>query len=133
MNSPIEHPNVARYRRMIDGFNRNDLSAVTEVVDANIVYTIPGRSVIAGRTEGLDAHIRALRLAKERSGGTLRLDPSAVVGNNEYVFVYGRISATRQEKSLNSNHAVVFRFAGGKIVEGATYPSNLYEFDAFWE
>jgi ketosteroid isomerase-like protein len=132
MNSPV-HPNVLRYRRMIDSFNRNDLDGVTEVVDPDVVYTIPGRSVLAGRTRGLAAHVGMLRRAKERSGGTLRLEPSAVVGSDEYVFVCGQISATRNGKTLRGDHCVVFRFDAGRIVEGWTFPGDLYAFDAFWD
>jgi ketosteroid isomerase-like protein len=132
MNSP-PHPNVLRYRRMLEGFNRNDLNGVAEVVDPDILYTIPGKSVLAGRTRGLAAHMAMLRRAKELSGGTLRLEPSAVVGSDEHVFICGQISATRNGKTLLGDHCVVFRFDATRIVEGWTFPGDLYAFDAFWE
>jgi ketosteroid isomerase-like protein len=133
MNSPSVHPNVLRYRRMLDSFNRNDLDRVTEVVDPDVLYTIPGKSVLAGRTRGLPAHMAMLRRAKDLSGGTLRLEPSAVVGGDEHVFVFGQISATRNGKTLRGDHCVVFRFDATRIVEGWTFPGDLYAFDAFWE
>jgi ketosteroid isomerase-like protein len=117
---------------MIDAFNRNDLDAVTSLLDPNIVYTIPGRSPLAGETRGVRAHVAALALARERSGGTLRLDPRAVAADGDYVFVYGRITAERAGRRLDSDHCVVFRFSGGRVVEGRTVPVDLYAFDEFW-
>jgi ketosteroid isomerase-like protein len=56
----------------------------------------------------------------------------SVVADDEYLFAYGRVSATRNGKTLDSDHCVVFRFAEGKVVEGRTLPVDLYAFDAFW-
>jgi ketosteroid isomerase-like protein len=128
----VQHPNVARYWRMIEAFNQNDLAAAAHILDADIVYTIPGRSVLSGETHGIAAHLEVLRRARERSGGTLRLDPYAVAAEADYVFVYGRITAAREGKSFDSDHCVIFRFSGGRIVEGRTVPVDLYAFDEFW-
>jgi uncharacterized protein len=127
-----QHPNIARYWRLIDAFNRNDLEAVSALLDPDIVYTVPGRSPLSGQTRGVAAHLQMLRLARERSGGTLRLQPRAVAADNEHLFVYGRISATRLGKELDGDHCVVFRFSNGRIVEGRTVPLDLYAFDEFW-
>jgi ketosteroid isomerase-like protein len=127
-----EHPNVERYRRMMAAFNANDLSTVAELVDPAVDYVVPGRSPIAGRTRDIAGLLGMLRRSKELSGGTLRLEPRTVVADAEYLFVYGRISAQRKGKTLDSDHCVVFRFGGGKIVEGRTIPVDLYEFDEFW-
>jgi uncharacterized protein len=127
-----EHPNVVRYRRMMEAFNANDLTTVAELVDPGVEYVVPGRSPIAGRTHDITGLLDMLRRSKELSGGTLRLEPRTVVADEEYLFVYGRISAQRPGKTLDSDHCVVFRFAAGKIVEGRTVPVDLYEFDEFW-
>lgn len=126
-------PNVALYCRLIDAFNTNDLKTVATLFHPDLVYTIPGRSSIAGETYGIDAHLAMLRFVRERSGGTLRLEPSAVAADGDYLFVYGRISARREGKHLDSKHCVMFRFSDGRIVEGRTVPLDLYAFDAFWE
>ncbi len=127
-----EHPNVAAYRRMIEGFNANDLGAVASLLDEGIVYTIPGRSPIACETKGLAAHLSALKRARELSGGTLKLEPRAVAADGDYLVVWGRITAQREERTLDCDHCVMYRFQSGKIVEGRTVPVDLYAFDAFW-
>ena len=126
------HPNVVAYKRMIAAFNANDLSAVEALVDEHLVYTIPGRSAIACQTHGVTEHLKMLRRARELSAGTLRLEPRAVAADGDYLVVWGRITAERQGKHLDSDHCVMYRFAGGKIVEGRTVPVDLYQFDEFW-
>ena len=126
------HPNVATYWRLIDAFNRNDLETVGAVLDPDIVYTIPGRSPIAAHTRGVAAHLEALRRTRERSENTLKLEPKTVVAGGDRVFVFGRISATRNGTKYDSDHYVVFRFANGRIVEGITLPVDQFAFDAFW-
>ncbi len=119
---------------MISAFNAGNVGEAVEIFHPELVYTIPGRSPIACVTRGVPAHLEALRRARERSGGTLRLEPRSTLADDAYLFVYGRITAERLQegKRLDSDHCVVFRFEEGKIVEGRTLPVDLYEFDAFW-
>lgn len=117
---------------MIAAFNANDLSAVAALVSADLVYTIPGRSPIACHTRGVVPHLEVLKRARELSGGTLRLEPQAIAADGDYLLIWGRISAERAGKRLDSEHCVMYRFAEGKIVEGRTIPIDLYSFDEFW-
>lgn len=117
---------------MIRAFNENDLGVVRTLLHEDVVYTIPGRSPIAGTARGIEQHLEQLRKARALSNNTLRLEPTDVVASHERLFVYGRITAQRGERRLDSEHLVVFRFAEGRIVEGRTVPLDLYQFDAFW-
>ncbi len=127
-----EHPNVVAYRRMIAAFNQNDLSAVAQLVDPDVVYTIPGRSLVACVTRGVKAHLEALARARAMSGGTLRLSPESVMCQGDVLLVWGRITAEREGRRLDSEHCVMYRFRGGRVVEGRTVPVDLYAFDEFW-
>jgi ketosteroid isomerase-like protein len=132
MADTAEHPNVARYRRMMAAFNAGDLSTITELVASDVDYVVPGKSLLAGHTRDIAGLIEMLRRGKELSGGTLRLELRSVVADAEYLFVYGRVRAERPGKQLDTEHCVVFRFQGEKIVAGRTVPVDLYAFDAFW-
>ena len=126
------HPNVVAYKAMIAAFNANDLSAVEALVAPDLEYSIPGKSPIACHTRGVAPHLMMLKQARERSGGTLRLEPRAVAADGDYLVVWGRITAEREGRRLDSDHCVMYRFAEGKIVEGRTVPVDLYAFDEFW-
>lgn len=129
---PHLHPNVVAYRRMIAAFNANDLGAVEALIDPSLQYTLPGKSPLACTTRGMEPHLRMLKAARELSGGTLHLEPRAVAADGDYLVVWGRITAEREGKRLDSDHCVMYRFSQGKIVEGRTLPVDLYAFDAFW-
>lgn len=134
MREPSDHENplVVAYFRMIRAFNENDLGAVQALLHEDVVYTIPGHSPIAGTARGVPQHLAQLQKARALSNNTLRLEPTDVVASAERLFVYGRITAQRGDRRLDSEHLVVFRFVSGRIVEGRTVPVDLYEFDAFW-
>lgn len=132
MTEATEHPNVTRYRRMMAAFNSGDLSTIAELVAPDVDYVVPGKSPLAGHTHDIAGLIEMLRRGKDLSGGTLRLELRSVVADAEYLFVYGRVRAERPGKLLDTDHCVVFRFQGEKIVGGRTVPVDLYEFDSFW-
>jgi uncharacterized protein len=120
------------YYRLIRAFNANDLAAAAAVFHTDVSYTIPGRSPLAGRASGIGEHLAQLRTARELSGGTLHFEPRSVISKGDMLFVYGHITAARENRRLDSDHMVVFRFCEGRILEGRTVPLDLYEFDAFW-
>jgi ketosteroid isomerase-like protein len=130
--SAADHPNVLAYKRMIAAFNANDLDAVEALVSPDLVYTIPGRSQISCHTRGVLPHLTVLKRARELSSGTLRLEPRAAAADGDYLMVWGRITAEREGRRLDSEHCVMYRFEGGRIVEGRTVPVDLYAFDEFW-
>ena len=128
-----QHPNLMRYMQTIQAFNNNDLDAGSKYCDENIVYRIAGRSQIAGEYRGIEQFDKALKLVKELSGGTIKFEPQVVLANDKAVMVYGHATAQREGKTLNIEHAYLYRFnEEGKIFEGRTIPIDLYAFDEFW-
>ncbi len=123
---------VAAYRHMIDRFNQDDLTGVLNFVLDDFVYTVPGRSCLAGTTTGVVAHLDMLRLARRLTDGTLNLVPLATALDGDFLFVWGRLSARRNGRKLDCEHGVMYRFQGDKVVAGRTLPSDLYVFDDFW-
>ena len=128
-----QHPNITRYMQTIRAFNDNDIDAASKYCSKNIVYRITGKSPIAGEYRGIEQFDKALKLVKELSGGTIRFEPQFVLADDKAVMVYGRATAQREGKTLDIDHAYLYRFnEEGKIVEGRTIPVDLYAFDEFW-
>jgi ketosteroid isomerase-like protein len=128
-----QHPNVLRYMHTIQAFNDNDIDEAGKYCSKDIVYRVAGRSQIAGEYRGIEQFDRALKLVKELSGGTIKFEPDVVLANDEAVMVYGRATAQRNGKTLDIDHAYLYRFnKEGKIIEGRTIPVDLYAFDEFW-
>ena len=130
---PKQHPNIRRYLHTIEAFNDNDLEAAGEYCSENIIYRVPGRSLIAGEYRGIAQFDKVLKLVKELSGGTVKLEPQIVLADDQAVMVYGNATAQRDGKTLDINHAYLYRFnSEGKIIEGRTIPVDLYAFNEFW-
>jgi hypothetical protein len=118
---------------MIRAFNDNDIDAVSRYCSENIVYRVAGRSPIAGEYHGIQQFARALRFAKDLSGGTIQFEPQVILANDQAVMVYGHATAWREGKTLDIDHAYLYRFnKEGQIIEGRTIPVDLYAFDEFW-
>jgi ketosteroid isomerase-like protein len=130
-----QHPNIFRYMRGIQEFNENDLNNSIETLtfSENIVYRIAGKSPIAGEHRGIEQFTRLLQLVKELSDGTIAFNPQVVLADDRTVMAYGRATAKRKGKTLNIDHAYLYRLdEEGKIIEGRTIPVDLYAFDEFW-
>lgn len=70
---------------------------------------------------------------KELSGGTIKFEPQVVLADDKAVMVYGHATAQRDDKTLDIDHAYLYRFnEERRIIEGRTIPVDLYAFDDFW-
>jgi ketosteroid isomerase-like protein len=128
-----QHPNVLRYVRGIRAFNENDVATAMEVFSENIIYRIAGRSPLAGEYRSFDEFARALRRFRKLSGNTLAVEPKVVLADDRALMVYAHVTAEREGKRLDIDHAYLYLFDDeGKVVEGRTIPVDLYAFDEFW-
>ena len=99
----------------------------------NIVYRIAGKSPIAGEYHGIEQFTKALQLVNDLSGGTIAFEPQFVLADDRTVMAYGRATAKRDGKTLDIDHAYLYRLdEEGEIIEGRTIPADLYAFDDFW-
>jgi ketosteroid isomerase-like protein len=128
-----QHPNIIRYMRGIRAFNENDIATAMEVFSKDIVYRIAGRSPIGGEYRGFDEFGRALRRFRELSGGTLVVEPKVVLADDKALMVYAHVTAEREGKKIDIDHAYLYLFNDdGKVIEGRVAPVDLYAFDEFW-
>jgi ketosteroid isomerase-like protein len=126
------HPNVTTYLQAIDAFNRDDLAAVHDHVHSDVVYRIPGRSPVAGEFRGIDGFAEILRRLRERSGGTIALEPLTVLADDHNLIARCRVTADRAGKRLDTENCYAFRFVDGKLAEGTVFVSDPQHVDAFW-
>jgi ketosteroid isomerase-like protein len=126
------HPNVVTYLEAIEAFTRGDLDAVKDHVRADVVYRIPGDSLVAGEYHGIDGFAEILHLLKEVSGDTLMVAPTAVLADDDNLIARARVTARRGDRTLDTEHVYAFRFVGGKLADGQVFVSDPAQLDAFW-
>jgi ketosteroid isomerase-like protein len=130
--APALHHNVVTYVEAIEAFNRGDLDAVKNHVRADVVYRIPGDSLIAGEYHGINGFAEMLHLLKVVSGDTLTLAPTAVLADDDNLIARARVTARRGDRTLDTEHVYAFRFVGGKLADGQVFVSDPAQLETFW-
>jgi len=112
-----DHPNVARIRAGYESFAKGDLAALDDLFAEDIRWTEPGRNQLAGTYEGRSAVYEMFGRLMEITEGSLRLEPRAVLADDENGVAVVDISARHGVHSFAVTNAHVFRFSGEKVTE----------------
>jgi ketosteroid isomerase-like protein len=126
------HPNILTYLAAIAAFNANDLRTVGDHVRSDVVYRIPGRSIVAGEFHGIDGFADILTRLRDESGGTIELTPLAVLADDHNLLARARVTAQRAGKNLETENCYAFRFVDGKVAHGQVFVSDPDQVDDFW-
>ena len=117
-----EHPNAVAYRQAAAAFRANDLAAIEALVDADVVWHVPGTHPFAGDLRGRDALINFL-------GGLgpfgFWLREHDVFGNDVHVCALSEMGATRPGVSVSTRVVSIFHFRDGRQLERWFYPDDM--------
>jgi uncharacterized protein len=128
-----EHPNVTRTREYLDTFARGDLEALRPYFSDDVVWHVAGNHALSGDYFGKDELIAYFHEARELSGGTLTLEPSSIMANDEHVVVMLRVSGERNGKTLDIEMAEAFTvLPDGTWSEFWAMPDDQVRVDEFW-
>ena len=123
--------NAALLRRYLEALSQGDMDTVREAFAEDAVWHLPGKSPLAGNHKGPDAILEFIGRAFEMSEGTFRLELLDVMTSEEYGVQWQRITAEREDKSLDEVEAIVCRMRDGKIAEAWHRPEQ-YALDEFF-
>ena len=135
--------NEMRVRALYDALSNKDLSSAGAHLTDDVVWSIPGRSSLAGEYRGRDAVLDLFsRLADETAGtheyfvhDVLANDgpyPLTVNKGHSVAIVY--TAAERNGKSFEDFGLQLFHLdlTDGRVLETWYWPSDAYLFDEFW-
>ena len=125
-----EHPNAALTRRVFESFGRNAM-AISAALARDIVWRVPGETIMSGEYRGRRAVIEFLRRTGLETDGTYRSKLHTVLANDDWGLAVYRASGTRNGIELDVDQAFVIRFADGCWKEVTAVPLDS-AFDAFW-
>jgi ketosteroid isomerase-like protein len=124
--------NVERTREVFDAFLRKDGIVVGRMIDDGTVWRVPGRSRMAGEHHGRQEIFEFLRQTGRLTDGTYRADLRYVVGDEEHVAAMYRATGKRDDRALDIDQLLIFRYHGAVWADVLAVPSDLYAFDEFW-
>jgi uncharacterized protein len=125
-----EHPNAALTRRVFAAFGK-DAKTIAAALDRDIVWRVPGNTIMSGEYRGPREVVEFLRNTGLRTGGTYRSELHTVLANDEWAVAIYRAYGTRNDIQLDVDQALVIRCENGRWKEVTAVPLDS-AFDAFW-
>ena len=124
------HPNAELVRRLFGAFGR-DAMQISATFDRDVVWRVPGNTVMSGEYRGRRAVVEFLRRTGTETGGTYGSKLHTVLADDEWGIAVYRAVGTRNGIDLDVDQALVFRFGDSCIAEVTAVPLDS-AFDAFW-
>jgi ketosteroid isomerase-like protein len=128
----MDDPDFDVLNRVYEALAAGDFATVMSFMSADIAAHVPGRSPVAGEYLGKDAVAGYVATLAERSGGTLRFEPHAVMVTGRHGAGLVRDMAERAGKVLDMNNVHVWHVVDGTLTEIWIHPGDQYAWDEFW-
>lgn len=125
-----EHPNAALVRRVFAAFGR-DPKAIAAAFDREIVWRVPGDTVMSGEYRGRIEVMEFLRRTGLETGGTYRSSLHTVFADDEWAVAIYRAMGTRNGLDLDVEQALVIRLNDGMWQDVTAVPLDS-AFEKFW-
>ncbi len=125
-----EHPNAALVRRVFAAFG-NDPMAVSAAFTRDIVWRVPGETVMSGEYRGRRGVVEFLRRTGLETGGTYKSRLHTVFADDEWAVAIYRATGSRNGVDLDVEQALVIRIADGLWQNVTAVPLDS-AFERFW-
>jgi len=126
----MSHPNAQLLERLFGAFG-NDPKQIAAALDRDIVWRVPGGTVMSGEYHGRREVVEFLRRTGLETNGTYRSALQTVMANDDWGLAVYRAQGSRNGIDLDVDQALVIRFRDGMLAEVTAVPLDS-AFDAFW-
>jgi ketosteroid isomerase-like protein len=128
----MSESNCAIIRKAYEDFAKGNIPAVFAVLDAAIVWHVPGHSPLSGDFTGHDQVGGFFERTMERAKGVFHIDVHNVLADGELVVALVTVNAQRNGVSASFPEVHVWRLRNGKAVEFREYQGDEQREDRFW-
>jgi ketosteroid isomerase-like protein len=128
--SENEHPNAALVRRLFASFGRDPM-AVAAAFARDIVWRVPGDTVMSGEYRGLREVVEFLRRTGLETDGTYHSRLQTVLADDDWAVAIYRAMGTRNGVELDVDQALVIRIVDGSVQDVTAVPLDS-AFERFW-
>jgi len=125
-----EHPNEALVRRVFAAFGK-DAMAVSAALARDIVWRVPGNTMMSGEYHGRREVVEFLRRTGLETSGTYRSRLHTVFADDDWAVAIYRAIGSRNGVDLDVEQALVIRVADGLWQEVTAVPLDS-AFERFW-
>lgn len=126
------HPNELRLRDGYAAMARGDGKTLSAILSPDAVWSIPGKSPLAGTYRGLTEIFAFWRRVAELGSGGMKLEVVDVLANDDrvVVFVVGR--SKRKGLSLDERGLHVYEMKDGRAISGRFFYDDQDAYDNYW-
>ena len=128
--SESEHPNAALVRRLFAAFGKDPM-AISAAFARDIVWRVPGNTVMSGEYRGRRDVVEFLRRTGLETGGTYRSRLHTVFADDDWAVAIYRATGNRNGVDLDVEQALVIRIADGVLQDVTAVPLDS-AFERFW-
>jgi uncharacterized protein len=125
-----EHPNAALVRRVFAAFGKNAM-AVSAAFARDIVWRVPGHTVMSGEYRGRREVVEFLRRTGLETDGTYRSRLHTVFADDDWAVAIYRATGSRNGVDLDVEQALVIRVVDGAWQDVTAVPLDS-AFERFW-
>jgi uncharacterized protein len=125
-----DHPNAALVRRVFAAFGKDPM-AVSAAFTRDIVWRVPGNTVMSGEYRGRRDVVEFLRRTGLETGGTYRSHLQTVFADDDWAVAIYRATGRRNGIDLDVDQALVMRVADGLLSDVTAVPLDS-AFERFW-
>jgi len=127
------HAGVERAQEYIAAFHRWDVDAMRDFYADDVVWHVAGTHRLSGDYKGKDALFEYFAMARELTGGSLRLNPESILASDDHVAMFTRVTARREDVVLDTLIAQVMKVGhDGRWIEYWAVADDQDALDAFW-
>jgi ketosteroid isomerase-like protein len=125
---------VENARRAYAAFAAGDMATVGELIAADVVWHVGGKSELAGDYRGTDAVFGFFSKIMELTGGTFHIDVHDILASDEHTAVLCTVHGTRNGKTLEDRAVhITHPDSEGRVREFWGFQEDQAADDAFWE
>ena len=128
--SETEHPNAALVRRVFAAFGKDPM-AVAAALARDVVWRVPGNTVMSGEYRGRRDVVEFLRRTGLETDGTYHSRLHTVFADDDWGVAIYRAMGNRNGIDLDVEQALVIRFADGQWQDVTAVPLDS-AFERFW-
>jgi uncharacterized protein len=125
-----EHPNAALVRRVFASFGR-DAKAISAAFSRDIVWRVPGETVMSGEYHGRRDVVEFLRRTGLETDGTYKSHLHTVLADDDWAVAIYRATGSRNGIDLDVEQALVIRVEDGLLRDVTAVPLDS-AFARFW-
>lgn len=124
-----DHPNVETVSRMTKAIFDQDHDTLAKIFTDDLVFHLRGPHEMAGDHPGLGGLLGVMGSLFEATGGKIDLDQQFSLGTDGWVaeWEHATLGRTRDDETLESRNAFVYRFEGDRIAEMWMFLGSLPE------